>query len=68
MTTMPQGFDTERWREAVILLLIFAVFLLASPFLRWWATAERPWYLLYLVWAGIILLIYLIQRRHPHDL
>lgn len=65
---MSQSFDTERWREAVVLLLVIAVFLLASPFLRWWATAERPWYLVYLVWGGIVLLIYLLQRRNPHDL
>ena len=64
----PPGFDSERWREAVILLLIFAVFLLASPFFNWWATAARLWLLPFVIWAGVILLIYLLYRRRPDDL
>jgi hypothetical protein len=50
--------------DVFILLLIFAVFLLDSPFFQWWATAERAWYLPYLVWGGVILLIYFCQRNY----
>jgi uncharacterized protein (DUF486 family) len=67
LTTMPQNAAKAQHRDAVILLLIFAVFMLASPFFRWLATPNRPWYLPYVVWGGIILFIYLIQRRYPYD-
>lgn len=48
--------------ETVLLLLAFALLLWASPFFHWWATAERAWYLPYLVWGVLIGLIYLCQR------
>lgn len=61
---IPYQTQNRQHRETSILLLMFAVFLLASPFFLWWATVERPWYVLYLVWGGIILLVYLCQRWH----
>lgn len=54
-------------RDIYIFLLIIALFLLNSPFFQWWATAERTWYIPYMVWGGIIVLIYLCQRWHRHN-
>lgn len=58
------GSKNPQRGDIFILLLIFAMFLLDSPFFQWWATAERTWYLPYLVWGGVILLIYLCQRSY----
>jgi hypothetical protein len=58
------GPQSPQRLDIFILLLILAVFLLDSPFFQWWATAERAWYLPYLVWGGVILLIYVCQRWH----
>lgn len=60
---MGQNTDHGQRRSLIILLLVFALFLLASPFFRWWAISQRSWYLPYLAWAGIILLIYFSRRR-----
>ena len=67
---MSQSLDSGRRRDAAIFLLAFALFVLASPFFKWWATPGCPWYAPFLVWAGIILLIFLLMRRslHHHDL
>lgn len=64
---MRQSSKRAQHRDAVLLLSIFAVFMLASPFFRWLATPDRPWYLPYLVWGGIIVFIYLVQRHYPYD-
>ena len=66
---MRYALDSARRRDAVVLLLLFALFLLASPFFDWWAKPSSPWYLPYLVWLGIIVLIFVtLRRRHGHDL
>ena len=65
---MRQRFKGGRGRDAVIFILLLALFLVVSPMLTWWATPERPWYLPYLVWGGIVLLVYLVQCRTHDDL
>jgi hypothetical protein len=52
-----------RHLDTVILLLLFALFLLASPLTMLWASADSPWYLPYLIWLGIIALIAWVQHR-----
>jgi hypothetical protein len=64
---LPQ-FKGGGGRDAVIFVLLLALFLMASPLLAWWATPERPWYLPYLIWGGLILLVYLIRLRAHDDL
>ena len=65
---MRQRFDRGRVRDIVLSGFLFATFIVAPPLLTWWARPERPWFLPYLVWGGIILMIYLIQRRIHNDL
>jgi hypothetical protein len=53
--------------DLVILLVLFALFLFASPFFTWWATAQSAWYLAYLIWFGIIALTFWLQWRGDRD-
>ena len=43
--------------DRVILLFLFALFVLASPAVMLWASAENPWYLPYLLWLALIGLV-----------
>jgi len=47
----------------LILLFLFAVFLIASPAVTWWASARHPWYSLYIIWFILILLVAWVYRR-----
>lgn len=55
-------------QDTVILLLLAALLLFAPPLLYWWARPGSPWYLVFLLWGGLIALIALAQRlRGRHD-
>jgi hypothetical protein len=58
--------DSEKHLDRVVLLFLFALFLLISPLLRWWAADDSPWYLPYLLWLLIIGLTFWLQRRRKH--
>lgn len=49
--------------DRVILLLLFALFLLLSPLIEWWAADDSPWYLPYLLWLVLIALGFAVQRH-----
>lgn len=53
---------TEPGFDRVILLLLFALFLLLSPIVEWWAADDSPWYAPYLIWALLIALTYALRR------
>ncbi|MFQ5756864.1 MAG: hypothetical protein ACE5H7_12370 [Acidiferrobacterales bacterium] len=53
---MRQIREISRRLDRVILLFLFALFLLVSPLLGWWASDESPWYLPYLMWLVLIVL------------
>jgi len=53
--------------DRVLLLLLLAVFLFLSPFTAWWAAAEPPWYVPFLLWAGLIALVAVEQTRRSAD-
>ena len=55
--------EHEGLLDRVILLFLFALFLLLSPIINWWAADTSPWYAPYLIWGGLILLIWLLQRK-----
>lgn len=58
--------DKGRQSDLVILLFLFALFLLLPPFATWWATAGLAWYAPYLIWGLIILLAAWLQTRSRH--
>ena len=56
-------FTSElRPAEITIVILLIAILVLIPPLLSLWISPEVNWYLPYLVWLGIILLIYGLQR------
>lgn len=55
--------DSEIQLDKVILLFLFALFLLLSPLINWWAADDSPWYAPYLIWLSIIFLAFILQRR-----
>lgn len=61
---MPFTPKRGRQRESVVLSFLLALLLLAeSPIMTWWATGDKPWYLPYLIWLGIIALVAWVNVR-----
>ena len=48
--------------EITIVVLLIASLVLLPPLLGLWFSVDSPWYLPYLIWFGIILLSYYLQR------
>jgi hypothetical protein len=66
---MATGPDNEQQKEQTLLLFLLALFLFASPFTLWWATADNLWFLPYLLWLLIIIAGAWLELRHSrHDL
>lgn len=56
-------FTSElRPTEITIIVVLVALLLLLPPLSNLWFGDHAPWFLPYLVWLGIILLCYLLQR------
>lgn len=53
--------------DSVVLLLVLALFLFASPFTVWWAGAGLPWYFPFALWALLIALVGLRQYLEADD-
>ncbi len=65
MRPSPNG---GRQLDSVVLLFLFACFLLLSPLREWWGADRNAWFLPYLLWLGVIGLVYWLTRRRHHDL
>ncbi|TNF86374.1 MAG: hypothetical protein JSU67_13700 [Gammaproteobacteria bacterium] len=48
--------------EITIVVLLISSLVLLPPLLGLWFSVDSPWYLPYLIWFGIILLSYYLQR------
>ena len=48
--------------EITFVVVLFSALLLLPPLYYLWFSEESPWYLPYLVWSGIIVLSYYLQR------
>ena len=56
-------FSSElRPTEITIVVVLIALLVLLPPMSSLWFGLHAPWYLPYLVWLGIILLAYWLQR------
>jgi len=43
--------------DLTVLLVLAALFIFHSPFTRWWASLQLPWYTVFVLWFIVILLI-----------
>jgi hypothetical protein len=48
--------------EITIVVVLCSALVLLPPLLGLWIAEDKPWYLPYLVWLGIILLSFYLQR------
>ena len=48
--------------EITLVVLLISSLVLLPPLLGLWFAPDSPWYLPYLIWLGIILLSYYLQR------
>jgi hypothetical protein len=64
---MRASTDKGRQSDLVILLFLFAVFLMTPPFVTWWASGVFAWYVPYLIWLLVILLAAWLQVRMRSD-
>lgn len=61
--------ENGKYLDGVLLVFLFAAFVLLPPFIGFWAIPDAPWYLPYIVWLGIIVLVALVQsKRHRREL
>ncbi len=61
--------EHEQHLDRVVILFLFALFLLLSPFLNWWAADDSPWYTPYLIWGLLIALTWRLRcRLERHEL
>ena len=59
---MPLLSSDLRPSEITIVVVLISLLLLLPPLLGFWFSVDSPWYLPYLIWFGIILLSYWLQR------
>lgn len=59
---MPLNSPDLRPTEITVVVLLISLLLLLPPLLNLWITPATPWYVPYIVWLGIILLAYWLQR------
>jgi hypothetical protein len=66
---MRQIHESGRQLDRVVLLFLFALFLLVSPLVGWWTADDSPWYLPYLLWLLLIVLAAWVAQRggRHHD-
>jgi len=55
--------EPGKYLDRVVLLFLFAVFLLSPPLLRWWSSPGSGWLLPYVLWLSIIILAAWLQHR-----
>ncbi len=60
--TVPLLSSDLRSTEITIVMTLISLMLLLPPLLNLWFAISSPWYLPYIVWFGIILLSFWLQR------
>jgi len=65
---MRSSFESINWQDAAIILVISALSFVLYPFFMGWLHGTLPWYLIYLLWALLILIGFILERRfRNHD-
>ncbi len=53
----------KRPTEITIIVVLIALLLLFPPFLHLWTAQDNAWFTPYLVWLGVIVMSYLLQKK-----
>jgi hypothetical protein len=56
-----------RYIDAVVVIFMIAAVIFLSPFVLLWTAPGSPWYLPYLLWAGVIVMTALAGRLRDRD-
>ncbi len=60
---MAELSSENRPTEITIIVVLVALILLLPPLLHLWTAQDNAWYTPYLVWLGVILLSFLLQKK-----
>jgi hypothetical protein len=53
----------KRSTEITIIVVLIALLLLLPPLLHLWTAQDNAWFTPYLVWLGVIVMSYLLQKK-----
>ncbi len=60
---MAELSSEHRSTEITIIVVLVALILLLPPLLHLWTAQDNAWFTPYLVWLGVILLSFLLQKK-----
>ena len=60
---MTESIPEKRHTEITIIVVLIALLLLLPPLLHLWTAQNNAWFTPYLVWLGVILMSYLLQKK-----
>jgi len=63
VTIMSEPIPEKRPTEITIIVVLIALLMLLPPLLHPWTAEDNAWFTPYLVWLGVILLSYLLQKK-----
>ena len=63
VTIMSEPIPEKRPTEITIIVVLIALLMLLPPLLHLWTAEDSAWFTPYLVWLGVILLSYLLQKK-----
>ncbi|WP_428035905.1 hypothetical protein [Amphritea sp.] len=51
----------------VLIVLVIGGYLLSPILDQWWPDSATPWYRPYIIWAALILILAILERRRRSD-
>ena len=60
---MAELIPEKRPTEITIIVVLIALLMLFPPLLHLWTAEDNAWFTPYLVWLGVILMSYLLQKN-----
>ncbi len=63
VTIMSEPIPEKRPTEITIIVVLIALLMLLPPLLHLWTAEDNAWFTPYLVWLGVILLSFLLQKK-----
>ena len=63
VTIMSEPIPEKRPTEITIIVVLIALLMLLPPLLHLWTAEDNAWFTPYLVWLGVIILSYLLQKK-----